>query len=99
MAPSGANVSLRVEDLELGRTLTEDRAGDEVAAREAERIAVARVPAGDPDTVLAKVRAFQKAGANHVCAYFGATVEDFVPGMRTFAREVIPGLLEVHDGP
>jgi probable F420-dependent oxidoreductase len=47
---------------------------------------------GDPDTVLAKVRAFQKAGAEHVCAYFGSTVEDFVPGMRTFAREVMPAL-------
>jgi len=48
--------------------------------------------AGDPAAVLAKIRAFQKAGADHVCAYFGATVEDFVPGMRTFAREVMPGL-------
>src|ERR1700730_9855249 len=48
--------------------------------------------AGDPAAVLAKIRAFQKAGADHVCAYFGATVEDFVPGMRIFAREVMPGL-------
>jgi alkanesulfonate monooxygenase SsuD/methylene tetrahydromethanopterin reductase-like flavin-dependent oxidoreductase (luciferase family) len=47
---------------------------------------------GDPDAVLAKVKAFQKAGAEHVCAYFGSTVEEFVPGMRTFAREVMPGL-------
>ena len=47
---------------------------------------------GDPDTVLAKVKAFQKAGAEHVCAYFGSTVEEFVPGMRTFAREVMPAL-------
>jgi probable F420-dependent oxidoreductase len=47
---------------------------------------------GDPDQVLAQVRAFQKAGAEHVCAYFGSAVEDFVPGMRTFAREVMPGL-------
>jgi len=47
---------------------------------------------GDPDTVLAKVKAFQNAGAEHVCAYFGSTVEDFVPGMRTFAREVMPAL-------
>jgi alkanesulfonate monooxygenase SsuD/methylene tetrahydromethanopterin reductase-like flavin-dependent oxidoreductase (luciferase family) len=47
---------------------------------------------GDPDSVLAKVKAFQKAGAEHVCAYFGSTVEDFVPGMRTFAREVMPSL-------
>ena len=47
---------------------------------------------GDPDVVLAKVKAFQKAGAEHVCAYFGSTVEEFVPGMRTFARDVMPGL-------
>jgi probable F420-dependent oxidoreductase len=47
---------------------------------------------GDPDTVLARVKAFQKAGAEHVCAYFGSTVEDFVPGMRTFAREIMPAL-------
>jgi alkanesulfonate monooxygenase SsuD/methylene tetrahydromethanopterin reductase-like flavin-dependent oxidoreductase (luciferase family) len=47
---------------------------------------------GDPDTVLATVTAFQKAGAEHVCAYFGKTVEDFVPGMRTFAREVMPAI-------
>jgi probable F420-dependent oxidoreductase len=47
---------------------------------------------GDPDAVLAKVKAFQRAGAEHVCAYFGSTVEDFVPGMRAFAREVIPAL-------
>jgi len=47
---------------------------------------------GDPDAVLAKVKAFKKAGAEHVCAYFGATVEDFVPGMRAFAREVMPAL-------
>jgi alkanesulfonate monooxygenase SsuD/methylene tetrahydromethanopterin reductase-like flavin-dependent oxidoreductase (luciferase family) len=47
---------------------------------------------GDPDAVLAKVTAFQKAGAEHVCAYFGSTVEEFVPGMRTFAAEVMPRL-------
>jgi probable F420-dependent oxidoreductase len=47
---------------------------------------------GDPDTVLEKIQAFQKAGAEHVCAYFGSTVEEFVPGMRTLAREVMPRL-------
>jgi alkanesulfonate monooxygenase SsuD/methylene tetrahydromethanopterin reductase-like flavin-dependent oxidoreductase (luciferase family) len=47
---------------------------------------------GDPDQVLAKVKAFQQAGAGHVCAYFGSTVEDFVPGMHAFAREVMPAL-------
>ena len=49
--------------------------------------------AGDPDAVLAKINAFQKAGAEHVCAYFGTKVEDFVPGLRTFARDVMPALL------
>jgi probable F420-dependent oxidoreductase len=49
--------------------------------------------AGDPDTVLEKIRAFEKAGAEHVCAYFGTKVEDFVPGLRTFARDVMPALL------
>ncbi|MDQ6712736.1 MAG: TIGR03619 family F420-dependent LLM class oxidoreductase [Candidatus Dormibacteraeota bacterium] len=48
--------------------------------------------AGEPDAVLSKVNAFLQAGAEHVCGYFGATVEDFVPGMRTFAREVMPAL-------
>jgi probable F420-dependent oxidoreductase len=47
---------------------------------------------GDPDEVLAKVTAFQKAGAEQVCAYFGSTAEDFVPGMRTFATDVMPAL-------
>lgn len=47
---------------------------------------------GDPDAVLAKIRAFQKAGADHVCAYFGANVEDFVPLMRTLSRNIPPGL-------
>ena len=47
---------------------------------------------GDPDTVLVKVKAFQKAGAEHVCAYFGSTVDDFVPSMRAFARQVMPRL-------
>jgi probable F420-dependent oxidoreductase len=47
---------------------------------------------GDQKTILARVRDFQTAGAEHVCAYFGSTVEDFVPGMRTFARDVMPAL-------
>jgi alkanesulfonate monooxygenase SsuD/methylene tetrahydromethanopterin reductase-like flavin-dependent oxidoreductase (luciferase family) len=47
---------------------------------------------GDPDAVLEKITAFQKAGAEHVCAYFGSTVDGFVPGMRTFVREVLPAL-------
>jgi probable F420-dependent oxidoreductase len=48
--------------------------------------------AGDPDAVLARVKAFASAGAEHVCGYFATDVEDFVPAMRTFAREVLPGL-------
>ena len=47
---------------------------------------------GDPDAVLAKIRDFDQAGADHVCAYFGKTVEDFVPGLRTFVQEVMPAL-------
>jgi probable F420-dependent oxidoreductase len=48
--------------------------------------------AGEPDAILAKIKAFEKAGADHVCAYFGATVEEFVPGMDRFARDVMPRL-------
>jgi len=47
---------------------------------------------GDPDAVLARIKEFQAAGAEHVCAYFGKRPEDFVPAMRTFAREVMPAL-------
>ncbi|HYM50425.1 MAG TPA: TIGR03619 family F420-dependent LLM class oxidoreductase [Candidatus Limnocylindrales bacterium] len=47
---------------------------------------------GRPDAVLARVRAFEAAGAEHVCAYFGKRPEDFVPGMRAFAHEVMPAL-------
>ena len=38
-----------VEQLELRRRLAEDRVGDELAAREAEHVAVARVAGGDPE--------------------------------------------------
>lgn len=48
--------------------------------------------AGHPGEVLATVKAFEAAGAEHVCGYFGARPEDFVAGMRAFAREVIPAL-------
>jgi probable F420-dependent oxidoreductase len=47
---------------------------------------------GNPDAVLAGIRAFEAAGAEHVCAYFGKRAEDFVPAMRTFMREVMPAL-------
>jgi probable F420-dependent oxidoreductase len=47
---------------------------------------------GDPKAVLARVKAYQAAGAQHVCAYFGNRPEDFVPAMRAFAREVLPAL-------
>jgi hypothetical protein len=40
----------------------------------------------------ATVSAFEAAGANHVCAYFGNRVEEFVPAMRAFALEVMPAL-------
>ena len=48
--------------------------------------------AGDPGLALARIREFEAAGAEHVCAYFGQRVEDFVPAMRAFAREVMPAL-------
>jgi probable F420-dependent oxidoreductase len=47
---------------------------------------------GDPDAVLARVKEFEAAGAEHVCAYFGKHPEDFVSGMRAFASEVMPAL-------
>jgi len=47
---------------------------------------------GKPDEILARVKQYQAAGAEHVCAYFGKRPEDFVPAMRAFAREVIPAL-------
>ena len=47
---------------------------------------------GDPDAVLARVKEYEAAGAEHVCAYFGKRPEDFVPTMRAFAREVMPAL-------
>jgi len=47
---------------------------------------------GKPDEVLARVKQYQAAGAEHVCAYFGKRPEDFVPAMRAFAREVMPAL-------
>ncbi len=48
--------------------------------------------AGDPDAVLARVKEYEAAGAEHVCAYFGKRPADFVPAMRAFAREVMPAL-------
>jgi probable F420-dependent oxidoreductase len=47
---------------------------------------------GNPDAVLARIKEFEAAGAEHVCAYFGTRPEDFVPAMRAFAREVMPAL-------
>jgi probable F420-dependent oxidoreductase len=47
---------------------------------------------GDPDAVLARIKEFEAAGAEHVCAYFGKRPEDFVPAMLAFAREVLPAL-------
>lgn len=47
---------------------------------------------GGPDAVLETVKAFQAAGADHLCAYFGKRLEDFVPSMRAFARDVMPGV-------
>ena len=48
--------------------------------------------AGKPDVLLALVKAYQAAGADHLCGYFAERPEDFVPAMRIFAREVLPAL-------
>ena len=47
---------------------------------------------GDPQTIRATVREFEKAGAEHLCAYFGKSPSDFVGTMQSFAREVMPAL-------
>jgi probable F420-dependent oxidoreductase len=48
--------------------------------------------AGDPDAVLARLKEFEAAGADHVCAYFGKVPSEFVATMRAFARDVMPAL-------
>jgi probable F420-dependent oxidoreductase len=45
---------------------------------------------GDPETIRARVREFEEAGAEHICAYFGKSPSDFVGTMQSFAREVMP---------
>ena len=57
---SRAREAGRVEDLELGRLLAEDRPRDQVAAREPEHVAVARVAARDPDALAARHEADQR---------------------------------------
>lgn len=47
---------------------------------------------GDPKRILDLVREYESAGAEHVCAYFGKRVEDFVPTMQLVAREVMPAI-------
>lgn len=47
---------------------------------------------GSRGAVLQHVKAFEVAGASHLCAYFGERVEDFVPSMRAFARDVMPAI-------
>ncbi len=42
--------------------------------------------------MLAKVKEFEAAGAEHVCAYFGKRPDDFVTAMGAFARDVMPAL-------
>jgi probable F420-dependent oxidoreductase len=47
---------------------------------------------GDPESVIRLIRDYESAGAEHLCAYFGKRVEDFVPNMRSFARDVMPAM-------
>lgn len=46
---------------------------------------------GDPDQMAPTVKAFETAGATHLCAYFGNRVDDFVPAMQAFASRVMLG--------
>jgi len=64
---------------------------DHAASRRVE-VGARTTLAGEPHTVLARVKAFEAAGADHLCASFGRTPSDFVENMRAFAREVIPAL-------
>jgi len=47
---------------------------------------------GEPDAVRARVKEFESAGAEHVCANFGKTPSEWVANMRRFARDVMPAL-------
>ena len=55
------------KSVELRRALAEDRARDELAAREPEHVAVARVAAGDPDVVAAGHAARRAATGRASC--------------------------------
>lgn len=47
---------------------------------------------GGSEDIVTKVKAFEAAGADHLCVYFGDRVEDFVPSMQAFARDVMPAV-------
>lgn len=81
------STGLGPEDFKAKAALVREHAGNrlvEVGAR--------TILTGKPEEDLKRVRAYRDAGAEHVCAYFGKRPEDFVPGMRTFAREVMPAI-------
>ena len=44
------------------------------------------------DEAIRLFRHLWSGAERHICAYFGSTVDDFVPGMCTLAREVMPAL-------
>ena len=44
------------------------------------------------DEAIRLFRHLWSGAKRHICAYFGSTVDDLVPGMHTFAREVMPAL-------
>ncbi len=44
----------------------------------------------DPDAELARVKEFEAAGAEHMCAYSGTRPEDFVAAIRALVREGMP---------
>ena len=81
------STSLGPEDFKTKAAWIREHAGGrrvEVGAR--------TILTGNPDEVLGRLKQYQAAGAEHVCAYFGKRPADFVPAMRTFAREVVPAL-------
>ena len=81
----------RVEQVEKRLSLPEDRLCDKVAAREAEHVAVARVPARDPDAVASRNRADERE-------LVGRRAEDPRPAVRDprlLARKLRRELLEL----
>src|SRR5207248_879354 len=74
--PAGRYESCRVEELELGWRVTEERACEQVAAREPEHVAVARVAACDPDVRARRQPADQRQPVTRLTPHARPTVRD-----------------------